>query len=156
MTDLTIFLDGRRAIEVPAIALSIRQPWAWLIAWGFKGIENRTWATRFRGLFLVHASLTVDLAGYEWVRATFPEISLPHRNGFDVGGYVGLATLADMFAPEAKAPEHPDRWRDYRQWGHFLERATALPKFVPGPGRLQYFTVDDPTRRAIAKATRGE
>jgi hypothetical protein len=29
--------------------LSIRQPWCWLIAAGFKTPENRTWRTGFRG-----------------------------------------------------------------------------------------------------------
>lgn len=37
-------------------ALSIRQPWAWLIANGHKDIENRTSHTNFRGDFLIHAS----------------------------------------------------------------------------------------------------
>lgn len=37
-------------------ALSIRQPWAWLIVHGGKDIENRSWHTKFRGRFLVHAA----------------------------------------------------------------------------------------------------
>ena len=37
-------------------ALSIRQPWAWLIVHGRKDIENRSWRTKFRGRFLVHAA----------------------------------------------------------------------------------------------------
>lgn len=36
--------------------LSIRQPWASAIVFGFKDIENRTWETPFRGRFLVHAT----------------------------------------------------------------------------------------------------
>jgi hypothetical protein len=36
-------------------ALSIRQPWAWLIANGHKDIENRSWNTNYRGAFLIHA-----------------------------------------------------------------------------------------------------
>ena len=38
------------------LALSIRQPWAWLIVHGWKDIENRTWRTRVRGRFLIHAA----------------------------------------------------------------------------------------------------
>ena len=34
----------------------IRQPWAWLIVNGFKDIENRSWATRYRGSLLIQAS----------------------------------------------------------------------------------------------------
>jgi len=37
-------------------ALSIIQPWAWLITRGYKDIENRGWYTPYRGRFLVHAS----------------------------------------------------------------------------------------------------
>jgi len=36
--------------------LSIKQPWASLIASGIKDIENRTWKTNFRGRILIHAS----------------------------------------------------------------------------------------------------
>ena len=37
--------------------LSIRQPWANLIAHGIKDIENRTWKTNFRGRIYIHAPL---------------------------------------------------------------------------------------------------
>lgn len=36
-------------------ALSILQPWAWLITAGHKDIENRRWWTNYRGPFLIHA-----------------------------------------------------------------------------------------------------
>jgi len=38
----------------PAKAISIRQPWAHLIAAGIKDIENRSWKTNFRGRVLIH------------------------------------------------------------------------------------------------------
>lgn len=37
-------------------AISIKQPWASLIAHGIKDIENRTWRTHFRGKIYIHAS----------------------------------------------------------------------------------------------------
>ena len=37
-------------------AISIKQPWASLIAHGIKDIENRTWKTNYRGKILIHAS----------------------------------------------------------------------------------------------------
>ncbi|WDF45271.1 ASCH domain-containing protein [Chryseobacterium sp. KACC 21268] len=40
----------------PIKALSIKQPWASLIAHGIKDIENRTWKTNFRGRIYIHAS----------------------------------------------------------------------------------------------------
>ena len=41
-------------------ALSIMQPWAWLIANGHKDIENRSWPTRYRGPVLIHAGKRED------------------------------------------------------------------------------------------------
>ena len=35
--------------------LTIKQPWASLIAMGIKDIENRTWPTKYRGTILIHA-----------------------------------------------------------------------------------------------------
>lgn len=37
-------------------ALSVKQPWASLIAHNIKNIENRTWKTNFRGRIYIHAS----------------------------------------------------------------------------------------------------
>lgn len=51
--------------EFPAVALSIRQPWAWLIIHGGKDIENRTWPTRFRGRVAVHAGKGMTRDEYE-------------------------------------------------------------------------------------------
>ncbi len=30
-------------------ALSLKQPWAWLVVKGYKDIENRSWSTNHRG-----------------------------------------------------------------------------------------------------------
>lgn len=45
-------------------ALSVRQPWAWLILHAGKDIENRTWRTRYRGPLLIHASKAIDTVAY--------------------------------------------------------------------------------------------
>jgi hypothetical protein len=44
-------------------ALTVRQPWAWAIFHG-KPVENRSWATKYRGDLLIHARKQFDLAGY--------------------------------------------------------------------------------------------
>jgi hypothetical protein len=41
-------------------ALSLKQPYAELLVSGRKTIEIRKWNTKFRGLFLVHASKNVN------------------------------------------------------------------------------------------------
>jgi len=37
-------------------AISVRQPWAWLLIHGDKDIENRDWYTRYRGEIAIHAA----------------------------------------------------------------------------------------------------
>lgn len=36
-------------------AITIKQPWATLIAKGYKEYEFRTWKTKYRGDILIHA-----------------------------------------------------------------------------------------------------
>ena len=48
-------------------ALSIRQPWAWLICKGYKDIENRDWGTGFRGRIYVHAGKIPDDDAWDFV-----------------------------------------------------------------------------------------
>ena len=45
-------------------AISIRQPWAWLIVQGYKDIKNRTWAAKYRGPILIHRHRVVRSRGY--------------------------------------------------------------------------------------------
>lgn len=113
-------------------ALSIQQPWAWLIVHGFKPVENRNWPTRVRGLIGIHAGLKVDAEGYEWVRRHFPEIKLP--NLFDVGGIVGRARLVDC------VEEHDSPWFVGR-YGFVLADAEPLP-LMPCRGKLGFFRPD--------------
>ena len=53
------FVDAERPFLKLVLmkAISVRQPWAALIALGVKDIENRVWRTRYRGVILVHAGL---------------------------------------------------------------------------------------------------
>jgi hypothetical protein len=39
-------------------ALSLYQPWASLLVYGYKRIETRSWSTTYRGILLIHASQT--------------------------------------------------------------------------------------------------
>lgn len=114
-------------------ALSIRQPWAWLVAHGFKPVENRTWNTKFRGEFLIHASKSFDKSGYAWVRDNFPEINLPLPQQLDRGGLVGKATLHDVITSSSSP------WF-FGPVGLCLSNAEPLP-FVPMAGRLGFFDV---------------
>lgn len=41
--------------------ISIRQPWATLIALGEKQFETRSWQTKYRGKLAIHASKKIDI-----------------------------------------------------------------------------------------------
>lgn len=118
------------------IALSIRQPWAWLIAQGIKDIENRSWSTHYRGLFLIHAGLKFDQAGYEGVGLKHPHLSLPAQASFEKGGIVGVAELMDCVT------EHPSPWFEGGGlYGFVLANARPV-EFVSWPGQLGFFKVE--------------
>ena len=46
--------------------LSLKQPSADLLALGDKTIELRKWNTKFRGIFLVHASKNIDIEAFHF------------------------------------------------------------------------------------------
>jgi hypothetical protein len=87
-------------------ALSIMQPWAWLIVNGLKDIENRKWSTDFRGEFLVHAGKTYDEGAHIALRQPRhhrPAQGTPrarrHRRAASIVDCVATARRAGSSAP---------------------------------------------------------
>lgn len=118
----------------PLKALSVQQPWAWLIVNGHKDVENRTWRTKLRGRILIHASKRFDDFGYSIVQRDFPRIEMPAKADFQRGGIVGSAFLWDC------VDHSGSRWyRGWKgDWGFLLHDPTPLP-FQPCPGKLGFF-----------------
>ena len=124
-------------------ALSVRQPWAWLIAQGYKTVENRTWATNYRGPLLIHAGKKPDLTRSELdeIRRIFRE-----EGGIDIpadlptGGIVGVVELVDC-VQECADPDDAV-WHEPGFWAWVLRDARPLP-FQPVSGRLGLFEVND-------------
>ena len=115
------------------LALSIQQPWAWLITHGYKDVENRTWPTKIRGRFYIHAGKKLDHKGYQWIKETYPEIPLPNKKDLYLGGVVGEATL------DACVTEMDSKWF-FGDFGYVLKNATTRP-FAPYKGRLGFFNI---------------
>jgi hypothetical protein len=88
--------------------LSVRQPWAWLIVNGWKNVENRYWATRYRGPLLIHAAQTMTDADYEacriFVDGIHDDLAMPVPADLPRGGIVGEVTLLDCVRA------HPSPW----------------------------------------------
>ena len=80
------------------MAISVRQPWAWLIFHG-KNVENRNWRTQFRGRVAIHAALGMTGIEYEdavrFVRRFNPQLAavMPKRQDLVRGSILGDVDL---------------------------------------------------------------
>ena len=113
-------------------AISIQQPWAWLICAGFKDIENRSWKTNYRGEILIHAGKKIDKSAIEWVKENRPDIELPTE--FRTGGIVGRAEIVDCVA-ESESP-----WF-FGEFGFVLAHQAPMT-LRPLRGQLGIFNVE--------------
>lgn len=118
-------------------ALSIRQPWAWLIIHGGKDIENRTWHTKHRGRFLVHAAKGMTRAEYNMASWTAGPlgVTLPSFEDLPRGGIVGSVDLVDSVG-HSQSP-----W--YMGEKGFVLRDPQPLAFTPIKGQLNFFEVPD-------------
>lgn len=74
-------------------AISIRQPYAWLVVHGIKRVENRSWTTTHRGPLLIHAAGKMHEHPLTEIAELF-HVKLP--SVFDLGGIVGRVELTDI------------------------------------------------------------
>lgn len=114
-------------------ALSIRQPWAWLIVHGHKPVENRDWPTAHRGDLLIHAGKEFDTQGLARVLEHFPRLRAVLPAQYELGGIVGRAQLVNC------VQHHISPWFT-GPWGFVMYEPRPLP-FVPLRGQLGLFTV---------------
>jgi hypothetical protein len=136
-------------------ALSIRQPWAWLITRPditvplarqeayrlglIKDVENRTWQTKLRGRFAIQAALSVKRAPYERLMDEIEErhrIAIPSFREISemTGGIVGTANLVDCLR------EYDSTWKEKGTYGFVLTQARPV-EFIPYLGRLSFFDI---------------
>ena len=67
--------------------ITIKQPWATLIAEGYKEYEFRTWKTKYRGEILIHAGQSIDKKAIE----RFKHLGLK----YPIGQIIAKATISD-------------------------------------------------------------
>lgn len=126
-------------------ALSIQQPWAYLITNAHKDIENRDWTTMYRGIILIHAGKKLDPACFDGSELHAPAIyqmggglhireRMPlTKDGYETGGIVGYATLQKVVT----SSDSP--W--FRgKYGFVLTQRHTVP-FIPLRGQLGLFDV---------------
>jgi hypothetical protein len=125
-------------------ALSVVQPWAWLIVHGGKTIENRSWwRPSCRGRVLIHASGRMTLDQHHAARtfvarafgndaaARIPFLSDGSRELL-LGGIIGAVTITGV-VPKLSQPTNPWHMPGYLGWT--LADPEPLP-FLRCPGQL--------------------
>lgn len=137
-------------------ALSIRQPWAWLIIHASKDIENRDWRTEYRGRVLIHAGKTMTKKDWEEAVA-FARFECGisadvlwegcEYDRLQRGGVVGAVDIVDC-VDESESP-----WF-MGPHGFVLRNAAPVP-FTPWNGKLGFFDVPL-SALAAASAAGGE
>jgi hypothetical protein len=130
--------------DLPRLAISIRQPWAWAIINAGKDIENRDWKTSVRGPVCIHAAK--GMAEREWEGAmSFIDDAFPRplvsqlgrrrsAQGSDEarrGGIIGVADIVDC----VEASDSP--WF-FGRYGFILRNVRPV-SFIPVKGALGLF-----------------
>ena len=130
--------------------LSCHQPWAWLMVYGPKNVENRGWSPPPRimresgGVFYIHASKTEHPDQYEkakWFGAKAEGFNgapvIPHPRELQYGGIIGRARITGVLSPRSHA-EYP--WHFSEQYGWVLAERVAVP-FRPMRGFQKFWRV---------------
>lgn len=125
-------------VDLPRLALSIRQPWAWAIIHAGKDIENRSWsrsspALAFRGEICIHAAQGMTRSEYDDAADTIERLGgvCPSPAELLRGGIIGRARVRDI----VKRSSSP--WF-FGPWGLVLDEVEPV-EFVPCSGQLGFF-----------------
>lgn len=125
-------------MDLPKLALSVRQPWAWAIIYAGKDIENRSWQAvnhglRQRGRIAIHAAKGMTRDEYEDTVDFLVSrgVGCPEAKDLMRGGIIGSVEVVDVVS-ESSSP-----------W-FFGPRGLVLRNpepctFVPAVGQLGYF-----------------
>lgn len=125
-------------------ALTVRQPWADAIVFGDKTVENRTWATSWRGPLLIHAATQLDRDG----RHDLCNTGCQHP----LGVALGIVAVVDCHPATHCYDPATDRccslWANASGWHWVLDNPRPLPtpirlSEVGLTGRLGLWTFPD-------------
>ena len=122
--------------------LSIKQPYAELIVSGKKTVELRTWNTKFRGEFLVHASKRIEKDDCKRLNIDSDKLI--------TGAVIGRANLYGVklygsrkeFAADSHLHLASERYYPDHAYGFLLRNVSRLPKPVYMKGRLGFYNVE--------------
>lgn len=131
--------------------LTIRQPWATLIALGEKKIESRSRRTHHRGIIAIHAGKQIDKDAYERFAEVLKTYGIHSMSDLPVGVVVATAEIKCCHEIVEDIDEYSalsDQGliidgREYQygfyekgRFGWELDNVRALPEPVPAKGQL--------------------
>lgn len=125
-------------------AITIKQPFASLIAAGVKEYEFRTWKTKYRGEILIHAGKSIDKKAME----KFEEYGLEYPSGC----IIAKAVLTDcievndefrkvLAEKNSKVYHSIIKHHEWEGYGFKLENVEKLEQ-IPAKGKLSIWEVD--------------
>jgi len=127
-------------------ALSLKQPYAWLIANGYLLVDDRTRGTGYRGTILIHASKGIYEEYYDYLVVN-TDIPLPSKDKLGYSGVVGIAKLVLCAKPDEIPPNLTREQRAHFSgvprdgFGFLFEHAKPLT-LMPCSGKLGIFEID--------------
>ena len=148
-------------------ALTLHQPWAWLVALGVKTIETRSWSTSYRGPLAIHAGAATVHSGHFLLLArrarsagaiTAEQEAAFRAKAVPFGAVVATCSLVDVVPTNRVLFGEADGWSgdrkrltvlpSQRPYGDFapgryawlLTEVRALPEPIPARGRQGLWT----------------
>lgn len=100
-------------------AVTIRQPWATLIALGEKRFETRSWATKHRGEIAIHAGKVIDQTAYQHptIKAILTKQGYVTPTDLPTGAVIATGMLIDC-------------WQSFTQEDQVILESTGKMKHI--------------------------
>lgn len=139
--------------------ISLWQPWATLLVYGYKIHETRSWPTNVRGPVAIHAAKKKDSEA-RWLSTEFPfadALDGTEFNDLPFGCLLGTVQLVDCIPTEVAYPDNWDHGRNDFYFGNFepgrwawkCESPTMLSDPIPYKGAQGFFEVPDELFRHV-------
>ena len=115
--------------------LTVGQPWTDLIVKGIKDVENRSWATKYRGPLLIHAAGRIARCEFDYLARWFGIEMEP--SAMRLGAILGAVDLVDC------RKKKTSRWHKRGRFGWYFENPRRLRTPLPYRGQLGIYDVPD-------------
>ena len=121
-------------------AITLIRPWAELVVCGLKTVENRTWATPYRGRLVIHAGRKYD---YDWTEKLPMGLAIRALNHFNATipadltetGIVGVVDVYDCTKAVSSG------WHEKGNYGWYLRNPIKFKHAIDTSGKQGLWNV---------------